>query len=645
MHRCGGWSRYHRPVRRHRVPALLVLALLTSLTVAAGSPSPAFAAAGDPIGAIDTVGRGSGTVVLSGWAGDRDAGGPIAVHVYVDGRLAGAGNADLPRSDVATRTGLGAGTGFRIEVPAGASGEACAFAIDVGPGSNVRIGCRRFGSSTPSAVPSGLPFGLLDLVEGGPGGTATLSGWALDPDSSGSIDVHVYADGVVAGVGTANLNRPDVGAAFGKGDLHGFRLSVPVPAGARQVCVFGIDAGGAGPNPSVACRTFGGAAAPSSSAGNRVPIGSLDGATPTVGTLTLDGWALDPDTTGSIDVHVYVDNRFAAAAPANQSRADVGAVFGLGDLHGFHLDVAVANGAHQVCVFGIDAGGGPNPAVACRNVFVGPATGGGPGAVLTPTGHLVSVIANLPGGGWRIHTPCFNEATITQGTFIPTVDFVIDPGHGGSESGSVGSNGLVEKRLNLEIANRLATILRAQGYTVALTRTTDVRIPLVSRAVLADSLRPRAFLSIHHNGGSPGGRSAPAPEAYYKHDSPEARRLAGILYEELRGAFAQYSINWTGTSRGVTSRLREDGDDLYGIHRYSGDVPSVITEPAYLSSPSEAALLARSDVQQTEAQALAAGLNRWVNTSDVGSGFTPHFTDPNSTGTGGTEGCVDPPLQ
>ncbi len=411
------------------------------------------------------------------------------------------------------------------------------------------------------------------------------------------------------------------------------------------MCVFGIDAGGLGPNPAVVCRPFGTGTVPTSLTGNRLPIGSLDGATPGVGSLTLDGWALDPDTTGSIDVHIYVDNVFAAAAPASQSRADVGAVFGLGDRHGYHLDLAVANGPHQVCVFGIDAGGGPNPAVACRNVFVGSSTGGGPGAVLTPTGHLVSVIANLPNGGWRVHTPCFNEAEITRGTFIPTVDFVIDPGHGGSESGAVGANGLVEKRLNLEVANRLADLLRSQGYSVALTRMTDIRIPLVSRAVLADSLRPRAFLSIHHNGGSPGARSAPAPEAYYKHDSVEARRLAGIMYEELRSAFSQYSINWTGTSRGVTSRLREDGDDLYGIHRYSGDVPSVITEPAYLSSPSEAALLARADVQQVEAEALARGFIRWINTADGGSGFTPHFVDPVSTGTGGTEGCVDPPLQ
>ncbi len=630
-------------MRRIGLLALFVALVTTGLTAAESA-----AATGDPVGVIDVVTRGAGTITVSGWAADRDAAGPISVHVYVDGRIAGGVEASAPRPDVRAATGLGSNTGYQVTVPAGASGEVCVFGIDVGPGSNTRLACRRFGSTTPAssggaASTPGFPFGTIDQIDGVAGGPIVVHGWSLDPDTDSSIDVHVYVDGQGLWAATASLDRPDVAVAFGKGPAHGYRVSLVAPAGARRVCVYGIDASGRGPNPIVACRDLvGGAPAPVS--GNRLPIGAIDTVAVSGDRLAVHGWALDPDANDAIAVHAYIDGAFAGAGVANLDRPDVGAVHGRGNLHGYRLDLPTSSGPHTVCVFGIDASGGPNPAIACRSYFSGPPTGGGPGAVLTPTGLLLPVIGGAP-GGWLVRTTCFNEATISQGTFIPTVDFLIDPGHGGSESGSVGSNGLIEKRLNLEIANRLAAILRAQGYSVALTRTNDIRIPLVTRAVLAESLRPRAFLSVHHNGGSPGSRSAPAPEVYYKHDSAEARRLAGILYQELREALSQYSVGWVGTGKGATSRLREDGDDLYGLHRNSGEVVSVITEALYLSNPAEAALIAQASVQQVEAQALADGLNRWLTTADAGGGYTPHFTDPTSTGTGGTEGCVDPPLQ
>lgn len=274
-----------------------------------------------------------------------------------------------------------------------------------------------------------------------------------------------------------------------------------------------------------------------------------------------------------------------------------------------------------------------------------PAPPGGPGAVITPTGVIVPVIESFF-GGFRVHTPCQNETVISQGTYLPTVDFLIDPGHGGSESGSVGSNGLAEKNLNLAIANRVADLLRARGFTAALTRSSDYRVPLITRGELATALRPLAFVSIHHNGAaSLPSRSTPGTEIYYKHDSAESRRLGGILYEEIRGAMDRYDVAWVGTRRGVTARLKEPGVDLYGIHRYSPGVVSVITEALYLSNPPEARLIANPSVQDAEARAIVEGIMRWLTTDDAGSGYTPHFIDPVSTGTGGVPGCVDPRLQ
>lgn len=80
-------------------------------------------------------------------------------------------------------------------------------------------------------------------------------------------------------------------------------------------------------------------------AGN--PVGSFDGATRLPGTVRVNGWAIDPDTTGAIDVHVYVDGRFIRAFPAAASRPDVGAAFPRDGAHGYAEALpGVQNGNH-----------------------------------------------------------------------------------------------------------------------------------------------------------------------------------------------------------------------------------------------------------------------------------------------------------
>lgn len=97
------------------------------------------------------------------------------------------------------------------------------------------------------------PFGWLDSAVPLPG-TIQVHGWAIDPETTGPIDIHVYVDGVFAGGMTANLSRPDVGVAYpGYGDKHGFGLNVRAKAGRRRVCVYAINTG-AGSNRELGCR-------------------------------------------------------------------------------------------------------------------------------------------------------------------------------------------------------------------------------------------------------------------------------------------------------------------------------------------------------------------------------------------------------
>src|SRR5512138_3823464 len=81
----------------------------------------------------------------------------------------------------------------------------------------------------------------------------------------------------------------------------------------------------------------------------------------------------------------------------------------------------------------------------------------------------------------------------------PSFTVVLDPGHGGPQEGAVSPLGDTEKQLTLEIARRVAERLKRMGGRVVLTRTGDIEVPLVNRAVVANAIRADLFISIHLN--------------------------------------------------------------------------------------------------------------------------------------------------
>lgn len=273
-------------------------------------------------------------------------------------------------------------------------------------------------------------------------------------------------------------------------------------------------------------------------------------------------------------------------------------------------------------------------------------TGGEVRAVATATG-VVAPVLGPEGAGFRVRTPCGNQAVVTGATPLYGATVVLDPGHGGDELGAEGANGLNESDANLAVAGFARDALERAGASVVVTRTSDVRMTLETRAEIATRLAPAAFVSVHHNAAPDGPSVRPGTETYFQHASPESRRLAGLVQEEVSTTFATYEgVPWMGdTDAGAKPRLNARGGDYYGVLRRTAGVPGVISEGLFMSNRAEAELIAHPDVQRAEGQALARAVLRFLTSPDPGSGFVDPYprTDPAGPG-GGATGCVDPPL-
>ena len=100
------------------------------------------------------------------------------------------------------------------------------------------------------------------------------------------------------------------------------------------------------------------------------PFGSLDSAADAGDRIRVGGWAMDPNDTHPIGIHVYVDGTFAGAGTANRSRPDVDAVFHRGPTFGYDFTVPAKAGTHQVCTYGLNTGPGGNDRAGCTSVTI-----------------------------------------------------------------------------------------------------------------------------------------------------------------------------------------------------------------------------------------------------------------------------------
>ena len=220
---------------------------------------------------------------------------------------------------------------------------------------------------------------------------------------------------------------------------------------------------------------------------------------------------------------------------------------------------------------------------------------------------------------------------------VPKMRIVVDAGHGGWDLGTVGRQGLLEKDLVLEIAQRLGKLLESRlGADVILTRIDDNYIPLDERAGMANQAQADLFISVHANYSDL--PSARGVETYYTNffSAPSAKDLetrdpdhgknasAATLspaelhekIEQSRRLAASVQRSLYGTLSAQNPGLRDRGvkEASYVVLTETA-MPGILAEVSFVSSPTDEQKLRSDGYREQIAEALYKGIARYAAAS------------------------------
>ncbi len=190
---------------------------------------------------------------------------------------------------------------------------------------------------------------------------------------------------------------------------------------------------------------------------------------------------------------------------------------------------------------------------------------------------------------------------------------VIDPGHGGKDPGAVHTSGgvvdLTEEEVNLDVALRLAEMLRQDGYRVQLTRSSDQSLgagqaaDLQARVDVANAAGADVFVAIHHNGSV--NRAERGTEVYYCSHRPYAdanRRLAKLAQEAIVRNLRQAGHD--AIDRGAKDDIIRGHLALLGPRNLPrpSRMPAIIGEALFMTNDADAAALKRPEIREAIAR-------------------------------------------
>jgi N-acetylmuramoyl-L-alanine amidase len=215
---------------------------------------------------------------------------------------------------------------------------------------------------------------------------------------------------------------------------------------------------------------------------------------------------------------------------------------------------------------------------------------------------------------------------------------VVDAGHGGHDSGTLGPDGIEEKDVVLDVSLRLGKLLKQRlGADVIFTRSDDTFIPLETRTAIANKAQADLFVSVHAN-SSPD-PSARGVETYYLNftSSPESLELAA-----RENAVSQQSIHQLSDlvkKIALHDKIDESREFASDVQRYLYDgldqgnpglkdrgvkqapfvvliganMPSILAEISFLTNPDDARQLRDPNYRQRIAESLYRGVARYVS--------------------------------
>ncbi len=175
----------------------------------------------------------------------------------------------------------------------------------------------------------------------------------------------------------------------------------------------------------------------------------------------------------------------------------------------------------------------------------------------------------------------------------PGISIVIDPGHGGNDGGTTSPDGtIIEKEINLNVSNKVASLLEKHGINVIMTRESDDYMSLEERAYFSSHQTANLFVSLHCNFFE-GDESIDGLEAFYCKKDEDSRIFAESIVEAV--------------SKQETMELRGATENNYYVTRHAG-MDAILIEMGFLSNPTECAKLGSDEYQELLAKTIVEGI-------------------------------------
>ena len=230
------------------------------------------------------------------------------------------------------------------------------------------------------------------------------------------------------------------------------------------------------------------------------------------------------------------------------------------------------------------------------------------------------------------------QATLTRTLGLKIGRIVIDPGHGGHDTGTIGPTGLMEKDLCLDVALRLGKIIeqRLPGADVIYTRSDDTFVPLEERTNIANQGKADLFISIHANSSRDSG--ARGIETYYLNLKGSAEAMEVAARENATAQEGVHDLESLVKKIAQTEKIdesKEFAQDIQdslakraqkngknvknrGVRKapfvvlIGADMPSILTEISFLSNPADEKLLKQPEQRQRVAEGLFQGISSYL---------------------------------